>query len=341
MATQIDYKNNSINSLRILAAVQVMWGHLIEHLEVNFFYVGGFRIDEGISWGLYFFLGVPLFFFLSGFLIWISIDRYKDTKSYYFNRFLRIYPELWCGVVIEIICIIIFFSNISLRDLILFTGTQTTVLQFWTPDSLRAFGCGTPNGSLWTICVMIQFYIIAWPLKKLCRNRKPVFWIITGLVLMAIGAATKQLELFLPEIIYKLYCQTIVQYMWIFWLGIFVAEFRNIIIPALIKYWYLFLIGALAMRFSPFDVWSRGFPIILSVFCLAALLGMAYKFPQIRVNTDVSYALFIYHMIVVNVLIELGFAGKMSAFIGCIVISFILAYLSTVLVGKNVIKYKI
>lgn len=34
--TTFDYKKNSINTLRLLAAFQVMWGHLVEHLEVSF-----------------------------------------------------------------------------------------------------------------------------------------------------------------------------------------------------------------------------------------------------------------------------------------------------------------
>lgn len=337
-----DYKKNSISTLRLLAAIQVMWGHLIGHLDVSFFEIGRrIAIDEIISWLLSFFLGVPLFFFLSGYLLWISIDKYKNSKNYYFNRFLRIYPELWVGVAIEIICIIVFVSPINWRDLFLFTGTQATVLQFWTPDSLRSFGCGTPNGSLWTICVMIQFYIIVWPLKKLCRNKKISFWVLTEIFLILIGAATQYVEMFVPQIVYKLYCQTIVQYLWIFWLGMFIAEYKEIFIPVLMKYWYIPSIGAIVMKFSPFDIWSRAFPVFLSCFCLTAWLGLAYKFPKMKIKTDVSYALFIYHMIIVNVVIELGLSGSVGAIIGCIVSSFFFAYLSTVLIGRNIVKYRL
>lgn len=336
----MDYKKNCINILRFIAAFQVMWGHLIEHLEVPFPLVGGYSLDKVISWFLYFFNGVPLFFFLSGFLIWMSIDRSKNLKSYYANRFIRIYPELWVGVLTEIIILLIFVTPIKWKDLVLFAGTQATVLQFWTPDSLRSFGCGTPNGSLWTICVMIQFYIIAWPLKKLCKEKKVHFWIITEICLIIIGAATKYVEDVAPEILYKLYCQTIVQYLWIFWLGMIIAQYKDKVIPMLTKYWYVFALGAFAMRFSPFDLRARNFLIIYTVFCLMAIIGLAYRFSALRIKLDISYALFIYHMLVVNVLIELGYDKNIIAFIVCIVISIFLAYLSTITVGRMALSHK-
>lgn len=338
----LDYKRNSINTLRLLAAFQVMWGHMVTHLEVSFPKLGGVNaLDEMVSWILYFFHGVPLFFFLSGFLAWVTIERYDSSKRYYCNRFLRIYPELWVGVIIEIICIILFVAPINWKDIILFTGTQATFFQFWTPDSLRSFGCGTPNGSLWTICVMIQFYIIVWPLRKLLKKRKLLFWIVTEIVLIIVGAMTKCIEIFVPQIIYKLYCQVIIQYLWIFWLGIIIAEFKDKFLPVLMKYWYILLLGALAMRFSPIDIWARDYPVILSCLCCVALLGFAYKFPLLNVRTDVSYALFIYHMIVVNIIIEMKLTGSIVAFFAGIIGSFVLAYLSTVLIGRRVGKLRV
>lgn len=71
------------------------------------------------------------------------------------------------GVAIEIIAIILLYRPLPVKDLAVFTATQATFLQFWTPASLRGYGVGTPNGALWTICVLIQFYIIAWFVQRL------------------------------------------------------------------------------------------------------------------------------------------------------------------------------
>jgi Predicted acyltransferases len=116
-------------------------------------------------------MGVPLFFFISSYLINFSVRRSKDTKDYFKKRFWRIYPELWTGITVEIFTILIFYkAKINWLGLGIFAVTQGTVLQFWTPGFLRGYGCGTPNGSLWTICVTVQFYIIVWLTRKLWRN---------------------------------------------------------------------------------------------------------------------------------------------------------------------------
>lgn len=107
------------------------------------------------------------------------------------------------------------------------------------------------------------------------------------------------------------------------------------------KYWYIPSLCALAMRFSPIDIWARNYPVILSCLCCMALLGIAYKFPSLNIRTDVSYALFIYHMIVVNMIIEMKLTGSIAVFFTGIIGSFVLAYLSTVLIGRRVGKFRV
>lgn len=336
-----DYRKNCISLLRLIAAFQVMWGHLVEHLKVTSPMIGDIAVDKGISWILYFFNGVPLFFFLSGFLIWISIEKYNNYRAFYCNRFFRIFPELWGGVLAETILILTFVSPIQWKDLFLFVGTQATFLQFWTPDSLRSFGCGTPNGALWTICVLIQFYIIVWSLKNYAKQRSIGFWIVWGIVLIGIGAATGFLKGRLVLIVYKLYCETIFQYLWIFWLGIILAEYKDIVIPVLRAYWWVALIGAILMRFSPIDLQARNYMIMYTICCCLFSIGVAYRFANWDIRVDISYALFIYHMLVVNAFIELGHIDDVVSFIACIAVSIIVAYLSTITIGKMSSKFKI
>lgn len=125
-------KSNCLSLIKLLAAFQVMIGHLIAHLELPF--------PKAIGTALSFYNGVPIFFIVSGFLIWLSIGRSVSYGYYIRKRFWRIYPELWCAVVIEIISIIIFYRGWNPKDLLAFTFTQGTILQFWTPDSLRGYG---------------------------------------------------------------------------------------------------------------------------------------------------------------------------------------------------------
>lgn len=330
---------NSINTLRHLAAFQVMWGHMIVHLNVNFPVLGGgFKLDQIISSVLYFFMGVPLFFFLSGYLIWFSIKRTSNTKEYFIKRFLRIYPELWFAIIIEIITIIIFYKEkIEWSKLGLFLFSQSTIFQFWTPGFLREYGCGTPNGSLWTICVTVQFYIFIWIIRKFLYRRKLSFWVLSTFLLMMVSAYTEIIEGLIPDIFYKLYCQTIVQYLWIFWLGILVAEHVEKILPLLKKYWWLSIVVFIVWNIIKIDVYARGYPIFMVTISCLGCLGGAYAIPKLNIKKDISYALFIYHMIFVNVMISIGWLG-MSGLLAAMGMSFLFAYLSTIIIARRIRK---
>ena len=87
---------------------------------------------------------------------------------------------------------VVFLGYINLRKLPEPTNVgvligQLTLFQFFTPDALRDFGYGCPNGSLWTIPVEIEFYILI-PLilimmgKKISTNTK--IYLFAGLSML-------------------------------------------------------------------------------------------------------------------------------------------------------------
>lgn len=166
----INYKYNSLNTFRLLAALQVLWGHTLAHLDLpNIPVLGSF---------IGFFYGVPIFFTLSGFLIWQSIGSSHSFVDYAKKRFWRIYPELWVAVAVEIaVLLCLYKQSIDWPQLGLFTIGQATIFQFWTPDFLRDYGCGCPNGALWTIAILIQFYFCAYYFHKWLHNRSIYVWL--------------------------------------------------------------------------------------------------------------------------------------------------------------------
>jgi len=170
-STQIDVWKNCLNTIRLLAAIQVLWKHSLIHLELpNIPVLGDFVL---------FFQGVPVFFTLSGFLIWQSIGRSHTFSDYAKKRFWRIYPELWLAVVVELVVLLLLYHQpIDWAQFGLFAIGQATFFQFWTLDCLRGYGCGCPNGALWTISVLIQFYFLAFFIYKWLKKRNPEYGLL-------------------------------------------------------------------------------------------------------------------------------------------------------------------
>ena len=320
---------NCLNLIRLLAAFKVMYGHFRVHLDV--------ALPSLLTQIIEFISGVPVFFVMSGFLIWNSAGNARNFWEYGKKRFFRIFPELWLGVAIEILTILFFYlENIDPIELGLFAFGQATVFQFWTPDSLRGYGCGTPNGSLWTICVLIQFYVAVWFLYKQLHGKAGKRWGIAYLVALFVSTIPFYMQNAVPVIVYKLYSQTLLPYLWLFLLGAFVAEFSDKLLPFLKKYWWAFLLSSITTTFLQLSIFGvQQYDIIKSVALALGLLGFAYHYPGLNIKLDVTYGLYIYHMIVANVMISLGQVGNVGVFVISIGVSMLLAYGCTIF-GKTI-----
>ncbi len=319
------FRDNSLNTIRLIAALQVFYGHAVVHMNLPSNHI--------VSSVFSVFQGVPIFFILSGFLIWNSLDRTPDIKSYVKKRVLRLYPELWCAVVLSILSIVILYDGFHIGELVLFTLGQATILQFWTPDSLRGFGCGTPNGSLASIFMIVQFYIIVWFLKKKLKPRKNtlVFLLAIGLVLNVLSPIFREL---LPSLVYKLWDVSILPYFWLFMLGVIVCEYSAVFIPFMRKYWWIGLILLLIQRFYGFDIPGE-YGVIKTLLQCCTWIGFGYALPNLNVKRDLSYGIFLYHMVFMNAFIHLGFTESWFWFgtvVGLVIISAIISnrYISQV-----------
>src|SRR5579863_8989371 len=90
---------NNFDLLRILAATQVLYFHSLAYLKV-----------PTPTWAIPFenLPGVPIFFVISGYLVSASYERSGDLITYFRNRALRIYPGLWCCLLITLITVSVF-----------------------------------------------------------------------------------------------------------------------------------------------------------------------------------------------------------------------------------------
>ena len=157
-----------------------------------------------------------------------------------------------------------------------------------------------------------------------------------GIVISVIVAwLTPVIKNALPLYISKLYSVSIIPYLWMFLVAAFAAEYKDKILPFLKKYWWvlfaLYLIKKYALQW---DVRLSLYNFFGTLLTFGWIVGFAYTFPQINVKTDISYGVYIYHMTIVNALMALGFIGQSWTLWVVIVVTCVLAWISTITIGK-------
>ena len=153
----------SIDSLRALAVLAV----IIYHVDVNYL-PGGF-------------LGVDLFFVLSGYLISsLIIKEYRKTGSlnlynFYIRRARRLLPAVYFMITVGLV-VMVLFNEVLLRkshlDAIFgYIYSSNWWYIFHKLDYFDSFGAQSPFKHLWSLAIEEQFYMI-FPLLFLLVNRK-------------------------------------------------------------------------------------------------------------------------------------------------------------------------
>ncbi|WEV42852.1 acyltransferase family protein [Lactobacillus sp. ESL0684] len=171
-------KNRFITGYSGLRALAVI-GVILYHLDPNTF-VGGY-------------LGVPIFFTLTGYLVTDHILKsyretgFYDIKTFYLGRLKKLYPALIALLWTAAAYIILFQRNLLAKLGQVVVTNLFNVYNFWQilngQSYFERFATNeSPFTHLWTMSINGQFYFL-WPiiiflLIKLVKKRKPIFWII-------------------------------------------------------------------------------------------------------------------------------------------------------------------
>lgn len=153
-----------LDGLRGFAALAVMLFHLIALRSGSF----------STPWALGC-TGVDLFFMISGFVIFMTLERGMTLRQFIVNRFARLYPAYWAAILI--ICILAAIE-----------GSATPIIPIIQNLTMLQHLMNSPDlsGAFWTLYVELQFYvcIAAIVFFNLSRHIISIGWI----TLAAIGS---------------------------------------------------------------------------------------------------------------------------------------------------------
>lgn len=220
----VDFEHNIFDIIRVLAIISVTVGHCMGHLQVDM---------QGGVWRVFSFPGIVVLFSLSGFLVTASYDRLMDQaggkKEYIKKRFVRIFPGLWCSIFVSTICIYIFYDKRpDLVQAVIYLVTQFFGCNFYTGSWLREYGVGAPNGSLWTIMLELQFYIIIMLGWEWLRRQRLHVDVLLYLVFVLFNLLSGYIGQLYPEnIICKLYNCSVLPYLYMFMTGVILYKHRE------------------------------------------------------------------------------------------------------------------
>lgn len=163
-----------LDALRGLAALSVV----LYHYTTRYFKLFDPKFENYFEFN-YGNMGVELFFILSGYVIFMSLNRTKNPIEFLYKRFLRLYPVYWICMIITFICV----KSVGLE------GREVSFSDFLVNFSMLQFGILIPSvdGVYWSLFHELMFYCLMALLINLIKGRHLNYFIICWLLLSIIN----------------------------------------------------------------------------------------------------------------------------------------------------------
>jgi len=346
---------NNFHLLRLLAAIEVFTAHGLAHLEVP--------VPEWVVEILWWFPGVPIFFIASGFLITQSYCKNGSLTVFFRNRILRIFPALWVCLLVSLAVVALFgaagdfwtegaFWRWLAAQLMAFSSLAQVVAS----GMFNTFGTHELNGALWTLSVELQFYLILPLLLFVVFKAKLKFLCVFSISLASIGIYLITIDYWtkgpVSNIILFSYT-SVFPHLFVFLIGVCAYIYFDFI-----KRW---LINRILWWLSTYIVWrvllwqagyagywaveKNVFLMLITKLLLAgAVLSFAFSLSglsqRILGDNDISYGVYIYHMVVINIWVELGFTGSFWPLWAGLLVTCFVASLSWRFIEKPALSMK-
>ncbi len=166
---------NEIDLLRFLAAIAVLFfhysfrGHAYDDLSVMSY-------PWIVSATKYGYLGVQLFFMISGFVIFMTASN-ANLKSFAISRIVRLYPAFWACCSITFIAILLMGNGRFSVTFTQYLANMTMFSEFMNVPSI--------DGAYWSIFIEIRFYLLIAIMLAFKQMRNAEYFMIAWLAYTA------------------------------------------------------------------------------------------------------------------------------------------------------------
>lgn len=142
-----------LDGLRGLAIAAVVLYHCYSRWpDIPRFYTSAF--DRG-------YLGVQLFFLLSGFLIFLSLETSRSLGNFLFRRWLRLFPAMLAVTCLVYVTTMYLYNRVEALPGYLDPLPGLLFIEpHWLRDILHLKVTGPLEGDFWTLFTEVKFYVI-------------------------------------------------------------------------------------------------------------------------------------------------------------------------------------
>jgi peptidoglycan/LPS O-acetylase OafA/YrhL len=345
-------KTNNFDLIRLAAALQVAYQHSTAHF-------GTLNSDRPFSTLVTLFPGLPVFFFISGYLISKSFEKNSNWREYAWNRALRIYPALVVCFLVSLAAIWLcgYFTgrDVPRSKFIEWVVAQLTIGQFYSPAFMSHLPASGLNGSVWTITIELQFYVlvpVVYALLRLghvpLRRANLILLSLIAAFLIASEVWTANAPHMPGGLGRQLFEVSFMPWIYMFLVGVFFQR-NSVALQRWLAGRFLYLVLAyvplavVAVRELHWPLNNAPQPALflgLALITFAAAFSAPALSERLLCRNDVSYGLYIYHVPVINVLLMTGAVGGRTGVAVALALSIALAYASWRVVEKPALTLK-
>lgn len=300
-----------LDALRGVAALLVIAFHYLHEYPIR--YDDAVPVVAAADYGQY---GVHLFFMISGFVIYMTVERVSELRGFVTGRFSRLYPAYWAALGVTFLVL----AASPLPDVHVSPAQAVVNLTMFEGFLQVPY----IDGAYWSLTIELSFYVLIAALLVIRRPQwtLPALWALAGIYVVGRWAWTRSPNSKLLDLAFN--------HATLFW-------FANLFAAGIIFYlivmkherspWLYAQLGLVVVLDVVSHGWVSGLVIASALVLMGAALVYRPAFLRVRPMLflgAISYSLYLVHQNVGYVVIR-NLDGTGVPHWGSVVVAFLLA----------------